>query len=1284
MEPTQYTQNGAPLPCGEEAAPHLTTENEPHAAMEAATSPMPPPAEPLGAPVPPAGQVRLTTYPGNIQIPRPQFDRYREAAPASPMSEDGRHFPFPPTSLRMVEDIDMRAPATTQSGTLTASLTPRPLGLPMPQERAGPFGPPHQPEGHTAQDVPCEPDDISEEQHENAVLAMRAVTEELNSVRLGYAQYFLREELGVMPDASLHIHAPSLKRVADAVAASLSVGPFADDPGDAWRCLTLGTWFRLACAVLAGVSRGVTRTRDIHRLGRFDLHPCLDYFSFHPSLQAPRTDIEALGMIASQLARALGSDPSQGQAQPNVMYQKLLSRALGAQEKLATAEAEKARPAIAKRARAQLLVDAHASLKRDMENDAKLKAELESNVRAELHAEVAERVNREADTLYEAKKQVVEAETANRLTAWRKECDRRLKGDELTDRLGKMGELINSETWQNDSLRKYLSELSSEVESKEAEMEKVAFNNAYKAQLERVEELARESALAQYEPLLKKIAEHEENLTASIEAEGYMALLQAATRAGYGLTAGGDLAQDPPVAKKQKVKAKSVTGKVAEATERGRTASRAAPRTVSKRTISGSRADSRAGSRAPTPTPGRSGRSPHREPASTVDCTMGDEGRSHPVAAPPPEAAQPRPVMVAELNLPMENGLRRVTSSAHNPSNQMVTEADPLPAPAPPPPPGPEVLPPELAAMGRFIQGLMNPIAETVAHLSSQQAEMSHKLDARISALEGNPKTAPPVPARPTQAQQQRQWAHPPPAPPPGPPPAPLTSPARAQAPAPVAPNPAPANPGAPSPADDNGFIAVQKRGWNRVAAGAIVTARAMNQHQQVADFTKKAAAAQGRTPSGNQKANTSTRTEVTVARNGGFEDQVAEGALRARPPQSIVLDIRSLLERQVQNPVKLLGGRWSTNVARTGNFVLVLAGDIPDNVIASFAPWLCAPFPGATLQPTDGWTWAQLRGVTTRDANSSIWDGDQILTELRCNPPFENAFMAAKPRWQGAPERIASDMSTVLIAYVDRTGEISNQADKEGIFMFGSAVKFVRAGDRPTLIQCGRCHLLGHNKSSPVCAGAGASTSGPAGTGGGWPSCRLPVLQPPSTAGPATAEEAAPPELPALARPRPAPRMVTTATDTARPGESATDRAAQRAREIQAQVAAAAQVQLTPAPAASSASLELAAAKETLRQLEEDDKRGSVMVPSNFGGFNHLWLVHANPAWLKQREVDRAHAQELVDRASWGAEPREGGWGETDMEAVNAIARSDPTFLATYQPTPANGITTHLTPPYV
>ncbi|KAH9034273.1 hypothetical protein EDB85DRAFT_2144543 [Lactarius pseudohatsudake] len=280
---------------------------------------------------------------------------------------------------------------------------------------------------------------------------------------------------------------------------------------------------------------------------------------------------------------------------------------------------------------------------------------------------------------------------------------------------------------------------------------------------------------------------------------------------------------------------------------------------------------------------------------------------------------------------------------------------------------------------------------------------------------------------------------------------------------------------------------------------------------------------------------------------------------------------------------------------------------------------------------------------------------------------------------------------------------------------MFGSAVKFVRAGDRPTLIQCGRCHLLGHNKSSPRGDFAAPRLANPitTETGGeqGPSALTLPAPPPPGNrnarrrlpakakqtqaqaeaeVGPraASPSSSSPPQQLALPRLRrqqrpqsclhwPGPDLplawspppLTPPAWGVRYGQGS-----QRAREIQAQVAAAAQVQLTPAPAASSASLELAAAKETLRQLEEDDKRGSVMVPSNFGGFNHLWLVHANPAWLKQREVDRAHAQELVDRASWGAEPREGGWGETDMEAVNAIARSDPTFLATYQPTPPTG----------
>lgn len=67
-------------------------------------------------------------------------------------------------------------------------------------------------------------------------------------------------------------------------------------------------------------------------------------------------------------------------------------------------------------------------------------------------------------------------------------------------------------------------------------------------------------------------------------------------------------------------------------------------------------------------------------------------------------------------------------------------------------------------------------------------------------------------------------------------------------------------------------------------------------------------------------------------------------------------------------------------------------------------------------------------------------------------------------------PEKIHTETGTVLVAYSDPHSEIKREALATGIYMYGSKVKFVLAGDRPVLIQCGRCHKLGHNRSSPAC----------------------------------------------------------------------------------------------------------------------------------------------------------------------------------------------------------------------
>ncbi|KAF8259364.1 hypothetical protein EI94DRAFT_1813453 [Lactarius quietus] len=210
---------------------------------------------------------------------------------------------------------------------------------------------------------------------------------------------------------------------------------------------------------------------------------------------------------------------------------------------------------------------------------------------------------------------------------------------------------------------------------------------------------------------------------------------------------------------------------------------------------------------------------------------------------------------------------------------------------------------------------------------------------------------------------------------------------------------------------------------------GMTVTSQAIHQNLGTMTGARNAAAAQGRTTTGRPKPLSSAPAPPPQR----------EKALRARNPGDIVMEVRTLLERQTCNPIKVLSGRWSTTHQRTGNFVYTIAGNASVTVLMSFKKWLCQPFLGSELVPTRGWTWAQLRGVPTSDEEGTIWDGDVLLT-------------------------------TVLVAYVDKDKIITQKALEEGVFMFGYQVKFVLAGDKPALIQCGRCHELGHHKNAAAC----------------------------------------------------------------------------------------------------------------------------------------------------------------------------------------------------------------------
>ncbi|KAN0139140.1 hypothetical protein V8E53_003029 [Lactarius tabidus] len=254
-----------------------------------------------------------------------------------------------------------------------------------------------------------------------------------------------------------------------------------------------------------------------------------------------------------------------------------------------------------------------------------------------------------------------------------------------------------------------------------------------------------------------------------------------------------------------------------------------------------------------------------------------------------------------------------------------------------------------------------------------------------------------------------------------------------------------------------------------------VITQSAVAQQQQVQRTAAQARAVQGRKPAGNQGARMgagdANLTEVTVIRFGGLENDEEERKFRARNPIAIVQAVQRELGKRAKNPPAVLSGRWSTTSQTTGNFVYTLAGIISPRDLMALKPFLCSPFKGRTeLVPTKGWTWIQLRLVPTEDIDGKVWGPDDLLKQFIANPCFQDALICIAPHWQGNPLNNDKMMSTVLAAIIDEDNSICQNALTHGVRMFGAQVKFLRCGDNPSLLQCSRCHLLGHYANSAKC----------------------------------------------------------------------------------------------------------------------------------------------------------------------------------------------------------------------
>jgi hypothetical protein len=260
----------------------------------------------------------------------------------------------------------------------------------------------------------------------------------------------------------------------------------------------------------------------------------------------------------------------------------------------------------------------------------------------------------------------------------------------------------------------------------------------------------------------------------------------------------------------------------------------------------------------------------------------------------------------------------------------------------------------------------------------------------------------------------------------------------------------------------------------------AVITKATMAQQDQAAGHARLARGVQKRNPSGRPKPGHSTAplgfTDVVVIREGGSDDREIEEAFRRRQPVDITQAAQRALNAIVRSPPIILRGCWAESVEKTGNFVFRFAGNLSPQVIASYRDSLCGLFPAAEsacVVPTTGWTWVQFRGVDIARIEGDaefIHSPEELMTTLRANPCFNMVTFCAKPHWQGNPANFRSNAATVIAAILDPDNSACQRASSEGVCMFGRRIKFVRAGATPSLVQCTRCHEIGHYYSSPKC----------------------------------------------------------------------------------------------------------------------------------------------------------------------------------------------------------------------
>ena len=201
----------------------------------------------------------------------------------------------------------------------------------------------------------------------------------------------------------------------------------------------------------------------------------------------------------------------------------------------------------------------------------------------------------------------------------------------------------------------------------------------------------------------------------------------------------------------------------------------------------------------------------------------------------------------------------------------------------------------------------------------------------------------------------------------------------------------------------------------------------------------------------------------------GGLKNSQLEQAIRAHLADAIACKVQAAVENVVHKPICIIAGQWSVSSKSKGNFIYTLAGEVPFAIIQMYERLLVPPFLGTTqLCPSLGWTRLLAHSIPTMAED--IRGPEALLKEIQSLPGLANVYFALQPNWVRPVERLQGPYSSISFAFSDPDGTISSKllTGKHGLF--SKEARIEKWLDKPPLVQCSRCHALGHTANLHQC----------------------------------------------------------------------------------------------------------------------------------------------------------------------------------------------------------------------